>query len=761
MPRRRNRVAALPLRLVLPVLLLAGASAPRPAGAQGVAQPDSAMLRRIFATREFAGESAGRLRWIDGDSYTVLQRATDGGAADIVRYDAATGRHEVLVSAARLVPAGASSPLPIEDYLFSSDLTHVLIFTNSRKVWRSNTRGDYWLLDLGSGALHKLGGAEAQPSTLMFAKFSPSSDRVAYVREGDLYVEPVAGGTPTRLTHDASRTRVNGTTDWVYEEEFGLRDAFRWAPDGRRIAYLQFDMSGVRDFLLINDTDSLYSFVTPIQYPKAGQTNSAVRVGAVSASGGPTTWVRLDGDPRQMYVPTFEWSGAGDLFIQHVNRRQNRNEVLLANAASGAPRSVLVDSDSAWLDVNDDVRWIDDGRRFLWQSERDGWRHVYSVSRDGRDVRLVTPGEYDVVSVAGVDEAKGLLYVIASPTDATRRYLYRVSLTNPAAPQLVSPDPRGTHGYAMSPTGQWAIHTMSSFDVPPTVEIVALPSHRVARTLVDNARLRSRVAQLVGTRPVEYFKVTVTDGVSLDGWMIRPASFDSTRQYPVLVNVYGEPASQTVADRWGGAGGIWHRMIADLGYVVVSFDNHGTPAPRGRAWRKSIYGAIGPLSSQEQADAMRALLRSRSYLDPSRVAIWGWSGGGSSTLNAMFRHPDVYQVGMAVAPVPDQRLYDSIYEERYVGLPQEHPERYQVSSPINFAEGLRGKLLVVHGSGDDNVHYQGTERLVNRLITLGKPFDLMVYPNRTHCICEGSGTTLHMYSLLTRYLTSNLPAGPR
>jgi dipeptidyl-peptidase-4 len=283
----------------------------------------------------------------------------------------------------------------------------------------------------------------------------------------------------------------------------------------------------------------------------------------------------------------------------------------------------------------------------------------------------------------------------------------------------------------------------------------------VARTLVDNAALKAKVAQVVGPRPVEFFKVPTTNAVVVDGWMIRPTHFDSTKRYPVLVNVYSEPASQTVVDRWGGAGGLWHRMVADLGYVVVSFDNHGTPAPRGRAWRKSIYGAIGPLASQEQADAVRSLLRERPYLDSSRVGIWGWSGGGSSTLNAMFRHADVYSMGMAVAPVPDQRLYDSIYEERYVGLPQEHPERYQVSSPINFAEGLRGKLLVVHGSGDDNVHYQGTERLVNRLVALDKPFDLMVYPNRTHCICEGAGTTLHVYSLLTRYLTTNLPAGPR
>jgi dipeptidyl-peptidase-4 len=751
--RRRYALAA-------GLALLLAPAAPPAAGAQTANVADSVGLRRIFASREFAGEYAGRTQWLDGGSYSALEPASDGGA-EIVRYDAASGRREVLVAARQLLPAGAAEPLEIEGYDLSPDHRKLLIFTNSKKVWRANTRGDYWVLDIAKNALHKLGGPSAQPSTLMFAKFSPASDRVAYVRAGDLYVEPVAGGAPSRLTRDASRTIVNGTTDWVYEEEFGLRDAFRWSPDGRAIAYLQFNMAGVRDYLLINDTDSLYSFVTPIQYPKAGQTNSAVRVGIVAAAGGPTTWVKLAGDARQMYVPAFEWSGSSDVFIQHMNRHQNRDEVLLANARTGAARSVLVDSDSAWVDVNDDIRWIDGGRRFLWQSERDGWRHVYSVSRDGKDMKLVTPGAYDVVSVAGLDEASGWLYVIASPTDATRRYLYRVSLTTPGAPERVSPDVAGTHGYNVSPSGQWALHTFSTFDTPPTTDVVALPAHRVARTLVSNAPLRDRVAALVGHAPVEFFKVTTPKGVTLDGWMIRPANFDSTKHYPVLVSVYGEPASQTVVDRWGGSGALWHRMLANLGYLVVSFDNHGTPAPRGREWRKIIYGAIGPLSSQEQAEAMQALARSRPYVDSTRVAIWGWSGGGSSTLNAMFRHPDVYKVGMAVAPVPDQQLYDSIYEERYVGLPQEHPERYRVSSPINFAEGLRGKLLVVHGSGDDNVHYQGTERLVNRLVALGKQFDFMAYPNRTHCICEGPGTTLHVYSLLTRYLTTNLPAGPR
>jgi dipeptidyl-peptidase-4 len=262
-------------------------------------------------------------------------------------------------------------------------------------------------------------------------------------------------------------------------------------------------------------------------------------------------------------------------------------------------------------------------------------------------------------------------------------------------------------------------------------------------------------------RPVEFFRVSVGGGVTLDGWMIKPSNFDSTRSYPLLMHVYGEPAGTTVVDRWGGNGTLWHRLLADQGYIVASVDNRGTPAPRGRAWRKVVYGAIGVISSQDQAEAVRQLTRSRRYLDSTRVAIWGWSGGGSSTLQALFRYPDVYQVGMSVASVPDQRLYDNIYQERYSGPLPAFAEQYRLASPISYAEGLRGRLLIVHGSGDDNVHYQGAERLVNRLVELGKSFDFMAYPNRSHCICEGRGTTLHIYTLLTRYLLEHLPAGPR
>src|SRR5438552_1508883 len=364
-------------------------------------EPDSSLvtLDRLFASDEFTPEFLGAVRWLEGEpTYTRLEPdSTTPPARALVRYDAATGRRDVWVPASRLVPPGDSVPLAIEDYAVSPDKHHILLFTNSRRVWRQNTRGDFWTLDLSTWQLRKLGGPSAAPSTLMFAKFSPDGGRVAYVREHNLYVEDLAGGRITQLTHDGSRTIINGTFDWVYEEELNLRDGFRWSPDGRRIAFWQLDASGVRDFLLMDDTDSLYSFTIPVQYPKAGTTNSAGRVGVVSADGGTPVWLAVPGDPRNNYIARLEWAASPDeVVLEHLNRAQNTLEVMLGDARSGQVRTVLTERDSAWVDVVDDLRWIDGGKSFTWISERDGWRHLYVASRDGAKVRLVTPGPFDL-----------------------------------------------------------------------------------------------------------------------------------------------------------------------------------------------------------------------------------------------------------------------------------------------------------------------------------------------------------------------------
>jgi dipeptidyl-peptidase-4 len=474
--------------------------------------------------------------------------------------------------------------------------------------------------------------------------------------------------------------------------------------------------------------------------------------------------MKVPGDPRNNYIPRMDWAAnSTELVLQHSNRSQNRNDVLLADAQNGAVRQIYSDEDNAWVDVMDDVRWLNGGREFLLLSERDGWRHEYSISRDGSHVRLVTPGAMDVVEVSAVDESAGWLYFIASPENATQRYLFRSRLDGSGAAERVTPpNTSGTHSYNISPDARFAFHTYSTFDVPPSLELISVPAHRTIRQLEDNAKVRDHASTLT-RMPVEFLRVGIGEGVFLDGWMIKPPNFDSQKRYPLLIYVYGEPWGQTVLDSWEDGRTFWHfglfhRVVASAGYIVVSFDNRGTPAPKGRAWRKVVHNALGPVVYDDQAAALRQLERDHPYVDASRVAVWGWSGGGSSTLNLIFRHPDLYQVGMAVAPVPDQRLYDSIYQERYMGLPQENATGYRESAAINFAEGLRGSLLLVHSSGDDNVHFQGSELLMNRLIELNKPFDFMEYPARTHELTEGAKTRLHLHSLLLRYLEEHLPS---
>jgi dipeptidyl-peptidase-4 len=751
----RRQLLLIPLFLLLVV----------PALAQ---QSELLTVDSIFTYRT---RSLGPVRWQDdGSGYLALEPSpAKKNFLDLVRYDVANGQRSVKVSAEKLTQAGATNPLLVEDFSMTGDEQKILIFTNSERVWRSNTRGDYWVLDLKDNSLRKLGGADAKPSSLMFAKFSPDGQRVGYVRENNIYVENLSGDNKiTKLTTDGSRYLVNGTFDWVYEEELFCRDGFRWSPDSKQIAYWQLNSEGVKEMQLINNTSALYPVITSFPYPKAGETNSAARVGVISADGGPTRWFAVPGDPRNNYLPRMEWAGNDEVVIQQLNRLQNTDVLMYGDARTGKVNPVLTEKDDAWVDVSwgdidwdktglarGDVEWIDNGKRFLWASERDGWRHIFSISRDGHDVKLITPGNYDVISVERVDAQNGWMYFAASPQNATQRYLYRVRVDGGGKEERLTPaNATSTHNYDVSPRGDYAIHVFSTFNTVPVTEIVRLPQHEVVRTLIDNHAVQERLAKLKPTA-TEFFKVDIGDGVQLDGWMIKPPDFDPQKRYPVLFHVYGEPWGQTVLDRWGGRDRLWHTMLAQQGYVVVSVDNRGTPAPRGRAWRKIIYRKMGIVNSGDQAAAARAIAK-WPFVDAARLGIWGWSGGGSSTLNAMFRYPDVYKTGVSVAPVPDIRYYDTIYQERYCGLPQEHPEEYKQSSPVTFAANLKGNLLVVHGTGDDNVHYQGTEELINALIAANKQFSMMSYPNRSHGIFEGPGTQRHLFGLLTKYITEHL-----
>jgi dipeptidyl-peptidase-4 len=728
-------------------------------------QVDSLDLDRLFSRFEFFGERFGPARWLEDGTYTILERSEEvQGAREIVRYDPATDEREIMVAASLLVPEGQERALPISNYEWSDDGSKLLIFTNTRRVWRFNTMGDYWVLELGSGRLRQI-GADRPEASLMYAKFSPDGTRVGYVSENNLYVEDIESGNVVQLTDDGSETILNGRFDWVYEEEFFLgsrfgADGWRWSPDGRQIAYWQLDAEGIGVFLMINNTDSLYSFTIPVQYPKAGTTNSAARVGVVPADGGETTWLQIDADPRNNYIARMMWADNSDeVMIQHLNRLQNTNRIMLGSARTGAVRTILTETDEAWTDAIDDVYWLNDGRDFTWLSERDGWSRMYLVSRDGGNVRPITPPDADVMTVLLVDDEGGWVYYIASPREPTRRYLYRAKLDASGTAERVSPaEMAGWHGYDIAPNAQWAFHSFSTFDVPTVRTLVTLPDHLTQKTLVENAELRAKV-EAVKRVPTEFFRVDVGDGLILDGWVMKPNDFDPTQEYPVLFYVYGEPWGTTVADRWGGMQMLWHQYLTQLGYLVMSIDNRGTPVPRGREWRKVVYRKIGIISSQDQANALRAIADSFPYVDTDRIGIWGWSGGGSNTLNSLFRYPELYHTGIAVASVPDLRYYDTIYQERYMGLPSENAEDYEQCSPITFAEGLEGNLLLVHGTGDDNVHYQGAEALINKLIEHNKHFTMMAYPNRSHGIYEGRGTTRHLYGLMTRYLQENLSAG--
>jgi len=728
-------------------------------------QEDSAQLtlERIFSSDEFSQERFGPARWLkDGSGYTTLEDSkTLSKGKDIIKYDPASSKREVLVTAERLVPAGKENPLKIADYAWSPQGNLLLVFTDTKRVWRRNTRGDYWILDLNTWKLQRLGG-KADPSTLMFAKFSPDSTRVGYVIKNNIYVEDIKEDSITKLTHDGSDTVINGTFDWVYEEEFSLRDGFRWSPDGKHIAYWQLDTEGVRDFYLINNTDSLYPKIIPVQYPKAGETNSASRLGVVNSKGGETSWFKLPGDSRNFYLARMDWAAnSEEIVFQRLNRLQNTIWLMLGNIKSGKVKTILTEKEKTWAEVVNDLKWFDQGAYFTWVSERDGWRHVYLISRSGQEVRCITSGDYDILNIQCIDDKGGWLYFTASPENPTQRYLFRVPLSGSEKPERITPfGSIGTHSYQISEDAGRAFHIFSSFEKPPVTELVSLPDHKTTRLLAKNTRLRNKMKDLEKNQ-VEFFRVDIGDGVELDAWCLKPPDFNPKKKYPLLFFVYGEPAGQTVLDRWGGNRYLWHLLLAQKGYLVMSVDNRGTPAPRGREWRKSIYRQIGILASKDQAAAARAIIKQRTYVDAGRIGVWGWSGGGSMSLNLIFRYPDLYKTAMAIAFVSNQRFYDTIYQERYMGLPDDNKEGFKNGSPITHAHKLKGNLLIVHGTGDDNVHYQSCEALVNELIEHNKPFSMMAYPNRSHGIYEGKNTTIHLYNLLTRYLTENLMPGPR
>lgn len=672
----------------------------------------------------------------------------------------------IVVSAKQLTPEGKNAPLNSRSFSFSADEKKILFFTNTKKVWRLQTRGDYWVFDTNTGKLAKLGN-DRPPSSLMFAKFSPDGSKVAYVSDYNLFVEDLATGNVQQLTQDGNRKLINGTFDWVYEEEFFCRDGFRWSPDSKLIAYWQIDARKTKDYLMVNNTDSIYPFAVPVEYPIAGEPPSPYKIGVVDIASAKTQWMEIPTDAAlQSYVPRMEWAGNSDeLIIQHLNRHQNQSDLMLCNAQTGASQVIYTEKDSAWIDIlpawdNDYIwggwDWLGGGKEFMWASEKDGWRHLYRITRDGKKEVRITNGDYDVMDIAGIDEKNGYVYFLASPNNATRKFLYRTRLNGKGAAERVSPvGQEGTHEYDLSPTAAFARHVFSNYYTPFTEEWVSLPNHK---GLNGENKVNDKIAS-AQKNGVEFFKVKTEDGVEMDGWMVKPHNFDSSKKYPVVFYVYTEPWGQNVKDQFHTADNFLYKgdMAAD-GYIYISIDNRGTPVPKGRNWRKVIYRNIGRVNIRDQAMAAKEVCK-WPFVDASRIAVWGWSGGGSATLNLMFQYPDIYKTGISVAAVGSIFTYDNVYQERYMGLPQENRADYVQGSPVTHAKNLKGNLLYIHGSGDDNVHYQNAELLLNELIKYNKQFQFMSYPNRTHSISEGPGTFEHLSTLYTSYLKTHCEPG--
>jgi dipeptidyl-peptidase-4 len=716
----------------------------------------------FLATRTFA-QIPDTFQWLpDGSGY----RDVDEG--EIVEVLLPSQQSKIIASKTLLTPSGQSAALALRSYSMSPAGDKILLYTNTKKVWRYDTRGDYWVLDLTSKSLKKLGKGLPE-SSLMFAKFSPDGKNVGYVSKHNVYAENLLTGAVKQLTKDGTDRMINGTFDWVYEEEFDCRDGFRWSNDSKSIAYWQLDATKIRNFLMVNTTDSIYSFNVPVEYPKVGQTPSPYKIGVVDIANVKTKWMNIPGDPQNTYLPRMEWSGVpGELVVQQLNRKQNESTLMYVNTRTGTASPFYNEKNEAWIDIKSRWEdgpagwdWINDGKEFLWVSEKDGWQHTYRVSRDGKKETLITKGNYDMISPVRIDEKNNAYYFTASPENATQKYLYVTALDGKGEAKLLSPaDQMGTHQYEISPMAKFAMHRFSNARLPTMMELITLPDHKPVdpANSISQIMMRIRPASL----DIEFFKLKTEEGVEVDAWMVKPNNFDPSKKYPIVFTVYGEAAGSTVKDTYGtGRNRLYSGSMQQDGYIYASMDNRGTPSPKGAAWRKSIYKNIGTVNIRDMAGAATAMFQKFPFIDTSRVAVHGWSGGGSSTLNLLFQYPKIFKTGIAVAAVANQLTYDNIYQERYMGIPQENMADFVKGSPITHAKNLVGNLLYIHGTGDDNVHYQNAEMLVNQLIKYNKVFQFMPYPNRTHSISEGEGTSRHLSTLFTDFLKKNCPPGAR
>ncbi|WP_092100585.1 S9 family peptidase [Pontibacter chinhatensis] len=705
-------------------------------------------LEDIYQKGTFRAKSVWGVNWMnDGRYYSSQVSDEKNKVQDIVKYDVTTGQPvNTIIEGENLVPEGSSQPIQYDGYTFSSDEQKVLFSTETEQIYRRSSKAEFYIYDIASQKLTKLSNGGKQ----MYATFSPDAKRVAFARDNNMFVTDLSNMQETQITTNGKyNSIINGYADWVYEEEFSFAQGFHWSPDGKKIAFYTFDETNVPEFNM-QMWGELYPQDYKFKYPKAGEANSIVTVSVYDVASGKT--VKMDtGNETDIYLPRMKWTNNPNLLsIQRMNRLQNTLEILHANASTGKADVVLKETDKAYIDVTDDLTYLKDGKHFIHSSEVKGYNHLYLYNMSGKLVRQITSGNWEVSSYVGYDEKNDRLYYMSTEVSPLERHLYSISSKGKKKQRLTQQ--AGTHRVNMSNDFKYFLDYFSAANEVPTVSLHTAKDGKLIKVLEDNSQLKNTLAQYDIAKQ-EFFQMKTSDGTQLNGWMIKPTDFDPNKKYPVLMFVYGGPGSQTVTNSWGGTNYLWYQVLADKGMIVVSVDNRGTGA-RGAEFKKVTYANLGKYEIEDQIEAAK-WLGNQAYVDKNRIGIWGHSYGGYMTLLGLTKGNGVFAAGISVAPVTSWRYYDTIYTERFLKTPQENPAGYDENSPLFFADKMQGELLLIHGTGDDNVHFQNAVAMQDALISANKQFESFYYPNRNHGV-GGGITSLHRFKMMTNFLERTL-----
>ncbi|MES2836443.1 MAG: DPP IV N-terminal domain-containing protein [Bacteroidota bacterium] len=706
-------------------------------------------LEDIWASRNFMAERIDALNSMnDGEHYSSLDQVE--GAVEINKYNYKTGsKVQTIFSSAKVKNPITNKDLAVIDYKFSADETKLILTTETEQIYRHSFVASYFIYDIATGKVSAVDKATKQ----QLPDFSPAGDKVAYVQNNNIYIEDVATGQSKMITTDGKKNQIiNGATDWVYEEEFGFDKAFFWNKDGSKIAYYKFDESAVKEFNMPT-YGTLYPNDNKFKYPKAGEANSVVSIYIYDVKRGETKKMNL-GTVTDQYIPRIAWTNdVNTLCIARMNRLQNKVELLLANFFTGDTGTMYTEESQSYIDIHESepnfFYFLDDNKSFVVLSEKDGYAHLYHYDMKGKLINQITKGNWDVLTFYGINTKTKMLYYSSSETSATQENIYSVKLDGKGKKLLTLKN--GTNNAVFNNTYTYFINTNTAANTPHYITLNDGNGAEL-RVLENNQGLNDRLKEYQLTKK-EFFSFKTSEGVELNGWMIKPANFDASKKYPVLMHVYGGPGRNTVQDAWGGSDYFWHQMLAQKGYIVVSVDNRGTGA-RGKAFKHATYKQLGKLETQDQIEAAKHL-GNLPYVDKARIGMQGWSFGGYLTSLCMTKGADYFKAGIAVAPVTNWRYYDSIYTERFLQTPQLNASGYDDNSPINFVKDLKGSYLLVHGTADDNVHFQNSVEMVNALVKANKQFDLMMYPDKNHGI-YGGNSRLHLYTKMTNFILKNI-----